>query len=128
MATANLPTYLDTIPRAAEVTAADWTGGMNKGACAAGIGINTGNYDPKEQDWPRIADTAARTSQHIGQAAQALSVADYANTDENDNTAFVQTAGAIAPDAVLDATTGAVNRTGATVPASSWCWGTIPVA
>jgi hypothetical protein len=125
---ANLPTYLDTIERSAEVAAADWTGGMNKGSCAPGVGINTANYNPKAQDWPRIADTAAHTSQHLGQAAQALTVADYAGTpDLNDNVAFVQADAETAPDAILDVATGAVNRTGQTVPINSWAWGTIPV-
>lgn len=126
---ANLATYeLDSsLVRSGEVTAADWSGGMNLGGSnAPGIGINTGGYDPKAQDWPRIADTAAHDSQHIGQTAAALQVVDDA--DINDNVAFVQADASTAPDAVLDAATGAVNRTGVTVPADSWAWGTIPVA
>lgn len=126
---ANLPTYeLDsTLVRSGEVTAADWAGGMNLAASnAPGVGINTGGYDPKAQDWPRIADTAAHDSQHIGQDAAALQVIDGA--DINDNVAFVQADAETAPDAVLDAATGAVNRTGETVPADGWAWGTIPVA
>lgn len=126
---ANLPTYeLDsTLVRSGEVTAADWSGGMNLGgANTPGVGINTGGYDPKAQDWPRIEDTAAHDSQHIGQDAAALQVIDGA--DINDNVAFVQADAETAPDAVLDAATGAVNRTGETVPADGWAWGTIPVA
>ncbi len=113
--------------RAAEVPAADFAGGMNKGgSCAPGIGINTGNYDPKASDWPRIADTAAHDSQHIGQTASALQAVQGA--DINDTVAFVQTIAAIAPDAVLNIATGAVNKTGKTVPSGSWAWGVIPVA
>lgn len=125
---ANLPTYLIPITRDAEVPNADWAGGGNfAGSCAPGVGVNTGNYDPKADDWPRVADTAARNSQSIGGPLKALNAADYAGSDLNDTVAFVQTAGAVADGAVLDITTGAVNRTGQTVPASSWAWGTIPV-
>ncbi len=129
MATANLPTYelSTTLVRSGEVPLADWADGANKaGSCAPGIGINTGNYDPKEQDWPREYDTAARNSQHIGQTEDVLSVVQGA--DINDNVAFVEADALTAPDAVLDATTGAVNKTGADVPAGEACWGVIPVA
>jgi hypothetical protein len=125
----NLPTYnLDaSLVRSGEVTAADWSGGMNKGGSnAPGVGINTGNYDPKASDWPRIEDTAAHESQHIGQTADDLNVVQDA--DVNDEVAFVQADASTAADGVLDVATGAVNKTGATVPEDAWCWGVIPVA
>lgn len=125
----NLPTYelASTLVRSSEVTAADWSGGMNKGGSnAPGIGINTGNYDPKAEDWPRIEDTAPHESQHLGQTAEDINVVQGA--DVNDEVAFVQADGDTAADAVLDVATGAVNKTGVTVPEDSWCWGVIPVA
>lgn len=129
MATKNLPTYLQPIARGAEVPNASWTTGLNSGgANAPGIGINTGNYNPKAQDWPRIADIVPHSSQSIGGPLKAIDVADYVAPDINDNVAFVLTVAPVLADAELDATTGAVNRTGATVPADAWCWGTIPVA
>lgn len=125
----NLPTYeLDAGSiRAGEVPAADWADGMNKGGSnAPGIGINTGDYDPKPEDWRRTADTAAHDSQHIGIAPAPLQVVQGA--DINDNVAFVEADADTAPDAVADAATGAVNKTGVTVPSGSYLWGVIPVA
>lgn len=124
----NLATYeLDsTLVRSGEVTAADWAGGMNMAASnAPGVGINTGAYDPKAQDWPRIEDTAAHNSQHIGQDAAALQV--ISGVDIDDNVAFVQADSLTAPGGVLDLATGAENRTGVTVPQDAWAWGVIPV-
>lgn len=126
---ANLPTYElnPTLVRSAELPSADWAGGLNAGGSnAPAIGLNTGNYDPKAQDWTRVADTAAKDSQHIGQAGAPLQVVQGA--DINDTVAFVQAEAETAPDAVLDATTGAVNKTGLTVPEDGWVFGVIPVA
>jgi hypothetical protein len=126
---ANLPTYelSAALIRSGEVAAADWADGMNKGgSCAPGIGINTGDYQPKAFDWPRIEDTAAHESQHIGQTEAVIQVVQGA--DVNDQVAFVQADAETAPDAELDATTGADNKTGKTVPASDWAWGVIPQA
>ena len=113
----------------------DFAGGMNRGGSnAPGVGINTGDYDPKSEDWPRIADTEARTSQHIGGVPDTdgdTGTTGFAiqatedNADLNDNVAFVQAESETAPDAELDATTGAVNKTGQTVPAGAWAWGVI---
>lgn len=126
----NLPTYaLDpalVAARAAEVPDADFAGGMNKGACLNGLGINTGNYNPKDTDWPRIEDTAAHQTQHIGQALFDINVVEGA--DINNEVAFVQADANTADGAVLDVATGAVNKTGATVAAGDWAWGVIPVA
>lgn len=138
MPNANLPTYalnaVAVAARAAEVPDADFSGGMNFGACANGVGINTGNYDPKDTDWPRIEDTAAHETQHIGGnglgdgSTDGFVIQVVDGADINDNVAFVQADASTAPDAVLDAATGAVNKTGETVPAGSWAWGVIPVA
>jgi len=126
----NLPIYnLDpaqVATRASEVPLASFANGLNTGGSnAPGVGINTGNYDPKASDWPRIVGGAAHQSQHIGAAANELQVDQGA--DINDQVAFVQTAGAIAPGGVLDIPTGAINLTGQTVPSGSWAWGVIPI-
>ena len=108
--------------REAEVPLADFDGGMNKGGSnAPGIGVNTGNYDPKAQDWPRIEDTEPHNSQHIGQDPDSL----YVDTGPLDQVAFVQAEGDTDPDDPLDTTTGALNKTGAVVPEDAWCWGVI---
>ena len=131
--------------RQAQVAAAAWDDGMNYASCQPGVGICTGIYDPKAQDWPRVADTAAHTGQFIGGVDPAESTdADTGNgntgadtaiditvvqgADINDTVAFVTTVAPVAPDGVLDATTGAVNKTGVTVPTGAWVWGVIPVA
>jgi len=126
----NLPIYnLDpaqVTARGIEVPLADFAGGVNMaGSCAGGIGINTGDYSPKVTDWAPIADIAAHRSQHIGQANNVLQVDQGA--DINDQPAFVQTAGIVAPGGELDVTTGALNLTGKTVPSGAFAWGVIPI-
>jgi hypothetical protein len=138
IAAPNLPTFcLDVAKtRPSEVTGASWSDGMNRvGSNAPGIGVNTGEYDPKASDWARVADTAAHESAHLGGDLTGdigggidVPMNSAEDPDFNNTLAFVQTAGVIAPDAVLDVTTGAVNRTGLTVPSGSWAWGVIPVA
>jgi hypothetical protein len=104
----------------------DWTGGLNKGAsCAPGVGIGTGDYSPKSSDWSEH-ERLIYESQQIGQTGEDITVVQGA--DVNDEVSFVLTAGAIAPDAELKATTGALNKTGKTVPSGSWCWGVVAVA
>ena len=127
----NLPTFfLDPdLTRAAEVTAADWAGGLNKGAsCAPGIGINTGNPNPKLSDWTLLDQAGAarvpQQSQHIGTTVDDINA--YQGADINDTLAFVEAVGAVAPDAVI--ASGAVNKTGQTLQAGDRAWGVIPVA
>ena len=127
--------------RRAQVAGADWDTGMNPGTCQPGVGINTGDYSPKVQDWAEVV-IAPGVSQYIGGIDPAETTG--ANTgvgtegaagqvdllepvDGNDTFAFVEADAETAADAVLDVTTGAVNRTGVTVPAAAWCWGTVPV-
>ncbi len=127
--------------RRAQVAGADWDTGMNPGTCQPGVGINTGDYSPKVQDWAEVVIDPG-VSQYIGGVDPAALVG--ANTgvgtegaagqvdllepvDGNDTFAFVAADAATAPDAVLDIASGAVNRTGKTVPIGAWCWGTVPV-
>ena len=138
MSTTNLPTFslnpAAVSARAAEVPDADFSGGMNKGSCNHGLGINTGDFDPKATDFSRIADTAPHETMHIGGdglddgGITGFDINTVNGVDVNNEVAFVLTVAPVAADAVLDATTGAVNRTGATVPSGSWLWGEIPVA
>ena len=103
----------------------DWDGGANKAAsCAPGIGINTGDYDPKVTDWSQDERTAQK-SQTIGHTQAGITVDQ--DPDFNDNVSFVQATASTAPDAEFG-TTGAFNKTGKTVPQDSWAWGLVPNA
>jgi len=108
--------------RQSEVSAADWDTGVNPGGDnAPGIGISTGGYSLKTIDWAEIVINP-QTSQRLGTAAENL----VEPVDGNDQFAFVQTAGIIAPGGAL--ITGVVNRTGLTVPSGAWAWGTKTIA
>jgi len=126
--------------RAAEawLNAPDFSGGMNKGGSNAPIiGLSTNIPDPKASDWPRVNQTAAQTSQHIGgvpDADGATTTTGFAvqiklsDADQNEQAAFVSADAPTAVGAVLDVTTGAVNRSDATVALGAFIWGVIPVA
>lgn len=111
----------------ATVSGADFTGGMNRGGSnAPGIGINTGDYSPKIDDWS-ATQRLIYESGAIGQAKDDITISNN-DDDFNNEVSFVQADGAIAPDGELDAGTGALNRTGKTVPSGAWCWGEVEVA
>lgn len=122
----NLPVYiLDTsevAARSAEVPDADFSGGMNP-ASNSPIGVSTAAVNPS--GWPLEEDTAPATSQHIAGAAVAINVVQGA--DVNDQVALVAADGVTTPDAVADAVTGAVNKTGVTIGAGEFIFGVIPV-
>jgi len=112
---------------------ADWDDTDGKGCNRAasnspGIGINTGDYGPKATDWPRI-DPTYGLGQNIGtdNGVNNRITLDQ-GADQNDQVVFVAADADTAPEAVLDATTAAVNKTGATVPAGEFVWGSIPIA
>lgn len=140
----NLPAFtLSTIAvnsRQSELPEADFSGGMNKGgSCAPLIGLNTGDYDPKLQDWTvndqHGNDRDPQTTQHIaglalaggGDSAFIAQIYDIDNGDLNDQAAFVVATQNTPPDSSLNGTTSAINRTGKTVPSGARCWGTNPV-
>jgi hypothetical protein len=115
----------------------DFAGGMNKGGSNAPIiGLSTNVPDPKSTDWPRVNQTAAQLSQHIGGVpdvdgdvgAAGFAVQVVFGADVNERSAFVSADQSTAVGAVLDATTGAVNRSDATVASGAFIWGVIPVA
>jgi hypothetical protein len=141
----NLTTRLPAVgaTRQAETANADWDGGMNPGSCMPGVGINTGEYGCKVGDWPNSDFNGTNAipydglSQWLGGVdADGFTPTEGLTTrlalvepvDGNDTLAFVTADGATAPDAVMNAATGAVNRTGQTVPAGERAWGTVPVA
>lgn len=121
---------LGTIEEHSPPTAADKTGGVNRGASnSPGIGINTGDYDPKTADWSREERNPVQ-GQQIGQTAIDINFAIPASapTDFNDQAVFLQATADVAADAEFPTTTGVFNRTGVTVPSGSWAWGHKPVA
>jgi len=103
--------------------------GCNKaGANAPYIGVSTGLNNPSMG--LAAADTAAHRSQHIGQVPDATTTFKVQEgADVNNTLAYVVVdVGGAAADAVADAATGAVNRTGAAVAQDDEIWGVIPVA
>jgi hypothetical protein len=116
--------------RGAEVPAASFTDGCNNGGCAGpGIGINTGNANPKPSDWWRPATRTYGTSQYIGLVAGANGRLETINgADVNNQVCFVVATAGVANNAVIDATSGAVNKTGVALVTGDWVWGEIPVA
>lgn len=111
--------------RSAEVPLADFDGGLNKGgSCSGGIGINTGNPNPKESDWPRPAISVIEDSQYIGGAESGIFTED-ATFGDTALVSFVKAAGAVAPDAIIANVSGFdfVNRTGQNLVADDWAWG-----
>ena len=128
----NLVTYFvdstEVAARSAEVPDADFTGGMNRGgSCAPGLGINTGDYDPKEQDWnpPGGVPAEVRESQQIGGALSGILVLDPATVGDDELTQFVTALAPIAPDDIIETVAGFAmrNRTGKTIPSGSSAWG-----
>ena len=111
-------------------TLADPRLGCNKaGSNAPYIGLATGVITPPG---PAADDTAAHRSQHIGQTPDATTTVKVQtainSTDVNNTVAYVTPDAQTAADAVADAATGAVNRTGETGETTDKIWGEIPVA
>lgn len=129
MATNQVTYYLDptlVAARSAEVPLADFTGGLNRGgSCAVGIGINTGNPNPSEQDWPRPATSEIQTSQHIGVDPTNIFTIDETFAEDEAVVSFVEAAGTVVADATIATVSGTdiVNRTGQTLSAGDWAWG-----
>ena len=129
---ANQPTYfIDSTlvtARKIEVPAADFDDGMNKGGSnAPGVGVNTGDYSPKDEDWPEIEQIL--DSQIIVGTPSGVFTIDGTFGD----TALV---GFAPPDPVAVVLADAkinfdvdgsgfetFNRTGKTIPATAWTWG-----
>ena len=136
--TMNLPTYHQNAAtvavRAGEVPAASFSNGMNLGGSnTCGVGINTGNIDPKLELWS-VNDqfgTARepQNSQHIG--GDALGLGDQSSSairvdqdpDFAESANYVVADQVAAPGAVYHVATQAVNRTGVTVQIGDRLWG-----
>jgi hypothetical protein len=121
----NLPTYFQApAGQRAPITAGQFTGGVNAGGGnAPGVGIATGEFNPKTDDWEHTARSIYE-SQAIGQASDDITVDEGADT--NDEVSFVAASGAVAPDAIIAG--GAVNKTGQTLSSGDWAWGVVTVA
>lgn len=124
----NLVTYFidsgELATRELEAPEADWDGGMNLGASnAPAIGINTGNYAPAAQDWAR-QDARIQDSQLIGGTPSGVFVID-ATFGDDALAIWAQTTGSVAPNGVIANVSGfdSINRTGKTIPATTWTWG-----
>lgn len=124
IATPNLKTFFQGAVTAAQFPNADLVGGLNKGgSCSPGVGVNTGDYDPKVTDWSRDVRNP-QNGQNIGGVAAPLTVDQGA--DINDQVAFVEATGAVAPDA--DIIAGVANKTGKTLESGNWAWGLKAIA
>ena len=127
MANNEVTYYVDTTARAArasQVPNASFTNGMNNAAaCAPGIGINTGSYNPKASDWPRPAASSIQQSQQLGSTKRNLFVKDPTFGDDS-LLSFVKATGSVAPDATVATVSGKAfkNRTGSTLAANDWVW------
>lgn len=127
MATANLPTYyvneIEKTGREAEVPLADWDGGGNAAASNAnGLGINTGNYGPKAQDFSQGTAYFAK-GQIIGKPPTETKAIDATLGDAF--VGFVLSTGVVAPDGIIADLNGfdVLNRTDANIPSGQWVWG-----
>ena len=129
MATNLVTYYVDSTARTAreaEVPLAAFDNGMNDAASnAPGIGVNTGDYSPKESDWWRTEQML--DSQIMGEDASGLNAID-ATFGATALVGFAPTVAPIAPDGTIDADVGGsgfaiVNRTGVTIPTGAWAFG-----
>jgi len=120
----NLPTSHVVAP--ADPNVEGTNSGMNAGSCFPGIGVSTGNYDGKTEDWSDLQRAPLQT-QAIGATATDVLAVDYEAVDFNDKVGYVLTV-AETPNGGLIGATGYANHTGETVPAGVWIWGTKPTA
>lgn len=117
--------FFGTLPTHAPAPPWDTTGGVNRGASnSPGIGINTGDYDPKMSDWSQEARDPVN-GQPIGGTAAKINFATPSPqpTDFNDEPVFLQATADVEADAEFPISTGVFNRTGKTIPNGSWAWG-----
>jgi hypothetical protein len=119
--------------RAAEMSVGSdqFVTGCNRGVANGAIGINTGDFDPKASDFPRITNFAGPVS-YIGKLESAVAEFEdnmYGITGEQlpaldtaTRVGFDTAASATAPDADYGSLP-LTNYTGKTIPADGWAWG-----
>lgn len=123
--------------RQPEVPLADFEGGMNRGgSCAPGLGINTGNVNPKLDDWTVLDQDgnarAPQNGQHLG--GSGLGDGDQSVTpiradldpDFDSELHFRVADAAVGPGGIYHIGDGAINQTGANVEIGDRLWGTVP--
>ncbi len=117
-----------------------FAGGMNEGGSnAPGVGINTGNIDPKLDDWSILDQAEAardpQDTQHIG--GDALGDGDASvhpvqavqGADLNDTLTYIAALAQAAPGVGFGAANAdPVNRTDVTIEIGDRAWGTNTVA
>lgn len=121
-------------------TFADPTLGCNRaGSCASGLGINTGNIDPKLEDWSILDQAGAarvpQDSQHLGGDglgdgdATVNPINAIQGSDINDTLSYITALAQAAPGVGFGAANAdPVNRTDVTIEIGDRAWGTNTVA
>ena len=123
----------DVNARILEVPGADFVGGANAGSNGCGVGVNTGNPDPKPSDWSipvAPADHYFADSQYIGKDPGANSRITLAPNGVvgSSKVAFARALVAAAPGVVFNANAGvggAINRTSVTLQIGQHAWGEV---
>ena len=119
--------------RLAEVggNAEKFTDGCNRGVANGAVGINTGDYDPKITDFPRITHFGGPAS-YIGKLAEAT--ANFEDSmvgllNEGDQASEISkrvgfdVAGSATADGADYGTLPVTNLSGKTIPSGGWAWG-----
>ena len=123
------------IDRAAEIgtDTGQFINGANRGVASGAIGINTGDYNPKAEDFSRDDPRYASPASYVGHLADAVTNNEdqmWGLKDADDQSAEV--AGVVgfdyatadaAPDAEYGSSLVLTNYTGKTIPADGWAWG-----
>ena len=128
MALNNTSYFIDSVliqVREIEVPDANFSDGMNEGASnACGLGINTGGYGGKYEDWTRPNPLVIQGSQVIGGDISAIFVKNETYGD-NALVSYVPASGDIAPQTLITTVSGFgfFNETGDTIPDGDWAWG-----
>ena len=113
--------------RVAEVSGADWTGGMNPASQCHPVGVSSDVVTTAES-WTLNDQTgSARTPQQTQAIGlEAVDVLYDRGADVNDRAHYVQAAGAVAPGGDIGG--GVLNDTSVTLQSGDLVWGRLPVA
>ena len=107
--------------------------GCNRGVANGAIGINTGDYNPKESDFSRGDPRYASPASYVGHLAEAVTNNEdqmWGLTDADDQSAelagivgFDYATADTAADAEYGSSLVLTNYTGKTIPEDGWAWG-----